>query len=463
MTNTHHVLRTSIALIFLCMIGCSDPEPSGPITSDSDGPSGMMQKSVSHYLVEYSGSEAQLATAVQAVGGSVDALYASIRAAKVSGIGSAQATQLRNAAGIRFVTEDVEIDWIPGFTMTMSTPFTNTGTATTAGHPTNAQNWIRQWWLHRIQAADAWTVTMGSEEIRVGVLDSGISPTHVELVGKYDLSASINLSPANPSDPSDYIDRHGHGTWVSGIISSNNITLAGVAPEVTLVGIKVLGDDGHSPWSNIIAGILYAVDVAECDIINLSLGGFASPVKNGRLVAMMQRAVNHARGKGAIVVASAGNAQTDLDHNGASVYYPAQAAGCMAISATGPFKQTNFDGFACYSNYGRSAISVAAPGGNLNCATGGWYFLDFIGSCFAPYIAVQRGYSNPNSWYTKGAGTSASAPLVSGVAALVMAAKGKSSPGYLQARIEQTADDLGTPGTDPYYGKGRLNAYRAVK
>jgi subtilisin family serine protease len=168
------------------------------------------------------------------------------------------------------------------------------------------------------------------------------------------------------------------------------------------------------------------------------------------------------------VVVSAGNARADLDHdkNGYKSYCSAPQVVC--VSATGPTGQRtvngpwqNIDALASYSNFGRSAISVAAPGGNavsVIAACSGFTIVTPI------LVCRNRVYNSPTSFsgFTLGiSGTSMASPHVAGVAALVAGQVGR-NPAQIRARLQQTADDLGESGVDPAYGKGRVNAARAV-
>lgn len=458
---TYTALLSCFVLLF-AMTGCSDEEPVSPVGGDSNG-DGTLGKTSATYLVEF-GSNKQLQNSVQKVGGVIDEIFSQINVASVSGITDADAQVLEGMPGIQSVTRDDAVQWVPTLQQALGFNSQAVSSVTPQSNPANAALFGLQWGLQTINAQSAWSVTTGSSEVRVGVLDTGISPDHVDLAGKYDLSKSINLSPSNPGNPADYQDRHFHGTHVSGTISTNNIGVAGVAPAVTLVGVKVLGDNGSAPFANILAGMMYAVDVADCDIINLSLGGYGERAKWGRFISMVYKAVNYANSNGVLVVMSAGNSGIDLDHNGPYVTLPAEAGAGMAISATGPVFGSNPTGMACYTNYGTSAISIAAPGGNFDCANSSLNAIgDLVISCFAPYIAQQLGLPNPTARYVWAAGTSMAAPHVSGAAALVETAKGNSNPGYLRARMQNTAIDLGAPGADPYYGKGHLDVGAAVQ
>ena len=122
----------------------------------------------------------------------------------------------------------------------------------------------------------------------------------------------------------------------------------------------------------------------------------------------------------------------------------------MAVSATGPLSQKDFDTPAFYTNYGTSVIDVAAPGGNIDLSFPPNWWIDMVLS------------THPMGWIFA-CGTSASAPHVSGVAALIIGQHGgEMPPAQVKAIIEQSADDLGKPGMDDYYGRGRINACNAV-
>jgi subtilisin family serine protease len=217
---------------------------------------------------------------------------------------------------------------------------------------------------------------------------------------------------------------------------------------------------GMGDFSWIIQGILYAATEADADVINMSLAGYfpKSGVPDSGLpardvayyVSLFNRVLSFAAQQDATVVSAAANDGINLNHDQNWVVLPAQAGNGMAISATGPLGQQDFDRPASYTNYGTSVIDVAAPGGDdaLWPATGWW--LDMVISTV------------PGGW-AWGDGTSMAAPHVSGVAALIIEKNGGDmQPAQVKAAIEQTADDLGKPGVDDYYGRGRINAYKAV-
>lgn len=116
-----------------------------------------------------------------------------------------------------------------------------------------------------------------------------------------------------------------HGAFVAGIIAANGFGVTGVAPDAMIVGVKVLNCLGSGSFADVIAGILYATNLSDVDVINMSLGArFAKNDPDNRgLVAAMNKAVNYAGSKGKLVVSSAGNNGVDLDHDKNFINVPA--------------------------------------------------------------------------------------------------------------------------------------------
>ena len=184
----------------------------------------------------------------------------------------------------------------------------------------------------------------------------------------------------------------------------------------------------------------------------------------GQLNGALAKAVNYAVGHGVFVVVAAGNDGANLDADRDFVSVPAQSGAAFAVSATGPINQVNFDQLAFYSNFGRSGVAVAAPGGNLLPGTPP-VVVDVrdlvLGPCSRQSLAIPA--CARATFYLFVAGTSAASPHAAGVAALVAGrAGGGLTAGQLRTFIEQSADDLGKPGVDLFYSHGRINAFRAV-
>jgi subtilisin family serine protease len=361
------------------------------------------------------------------------------------------ADKLSKRPGVQAVVPDLKMRWIPDDSPTQQ-----------AVTPEDEWFYGFQWNMPAISAPEAWVEGHTGAGVRVAVLDTGIDLDHPDLAANIDYWDSAKVLE-DEIWPWPYCeDDNGHGTWTAGIIAAadNGMGVIGVAPEATIIVVKVLNSEGAGSFSRIIMGIIYAV-VVDADVINMSLSGYLPKSGHGApwpawvsayYLSLMNAAVNFAGQQGATVVCAAGNDQIDLNHIWDWAILPAEASNAMAASATGPLNQTAFDTPAFYTNYGTSVVDVAAPGGN-------WDFgLPF------PYPAVYDWvFSTYVGGYAWAYGTSGSAPHVSGVAALIIGKNGgEMQPAQVKAIIEQSADDLGKPGMDDYYGRGRINAYEAV-
>ncbi|HEY3216091.1 MAG TPA: S8 family serine peptidase, partial [Candidatus Eisenbacteria bacterium] len=343
-----------------------------------------------------------------------------------------------------------------------------------------------QWNVQAMECPAAWALGYTGSGARVAVLDGGIWSTHVDLDGNLDVAASRSFVPGFAFNQD--VGTFWHGTHVAGIIAAedNGIGTIGVAPAATIIGVKVL-HNGSGTFGQVISGILYAADTqanggAGADIINMSLGATfqrGGGPGAGQLVSAIARAVNFATDNNVLVVCSAGNSALDLDHTGNVIVVPAQAGSGIAIAATGPVGYavgwpagaTNFRRPASYTNYGKSLVHVAAPGGDsvlpgsdicsIPRCCGGAPVANFCWA-FDMVISSVRGTGASNSTYGFASGTSMAAPVVCGVAALIKQRFPGMLVGDLKAKLAQTADDEGANGTDPYYGKGFVNARRAV-
>jgi subtilisin family serine protease len=343
------------------------------------------------------------------------------------------------------------------------------GVVASPSDPTTAFFFSRQWHHRAISADVAWANgALGSPDVTVAILDSGIDYTYPDLDGLVDLSRSASFQPGDDFYVDLFFpgrhpitDLHFHGTHVASTVASHGNTVAGVTSQTTLIGVKVCDVFGSCPSGALFAGIIHAADNGA-DVANMSIGGFfAKPALPG-FVSVINRVTNYARQKGMLIVVAAGNFAWDLDHNGPwySTYCDAPSVACVsatgpsfAPSPAGPF--VDVDTPAPYTNYGRSAINVAAPGGNEAAGNGGWVWQ----ACSQTSLLIpicQTGL------FTLGLdGTSMASPHVAGVAALMLDYMG-GAPAQIKAALAQTADDLGQPGTDPFYGKGRVNAATAA-
>ncbi|MGH2770063.1 MAG: S8 family serine peptidase [Actinomycetota bacterium] len=293
-----------------------------------------------------------------------------------------------------------------------------------------------QWALGKIEAERAWAKSRG-EGVVVAVVDSGVDFGHPDLKGKSAgswncVGVSDDTQDCRPGGEDDV----GHGTAVAGVaaaMTGNGEGIAGVAPDAKIMSVKVLSSEGTGSIPDIARGVKWAADQGA-EVINLSLGPenilplldliFGDSRK--QFQEEFQEPVDYATGKGALVVAAAGN-------DGEPSYF-AGMEHVYVVGATGPDDEVAF--------YSSTDPNVYAPGGDdkstFDCSEGG------SERCI---LTTKRGGT-----YGPIQGTSFAAPHVSGVAALLMSAGLKNETA--RDRMDQSADSI--------RGGKRINAARAV-
>lgn len=429
--------------------------------------------------------DTQLARKIEAVGGTITARLPQIGVAFVQSDYSDFGARAGSIDGVRSAVVDIDIQFDqPESDYTIKADYANP--------PNSGDNdalFDLQWGHAAIDAAGAWNQDYRGAGVKVAVLDSGVYCDHVDIAPNLLAADSISfvhgedwcntLFPQNP-----------HGTHVAGTIlaADNGIGTIGVAPQAKLIAVKVLGaETGSGSFETIIRGIVHAADKGA-DVINMSLGVRGGLLVNGQganevreLMNAVKRAIQYARSQNATVVVSAGNDAQDLDHNSHEICnddiglcsignhkaFPAELPGVVSVSALGPVAwaydfNTNLDRLASYSNYGQSAITFGAPGGDF--AYSGFEDCTVQGvttDCFIFDMVLSTTFSP--DFYSWNAGTSMAAPHVSGVAALIIGKHGgEMAPAEVERILRASSDDLGKPGKDDAYGYGRVNASRAV-
>jgi serine protease len=290
----------------------------------------------------------------------------------------------------------------------------------------NDPEYSKQWNLRNINLESAWDETKGAG-VTVAVIDTGITQVpdlkNTKIVAGYDF---VNDREAATDD-------NGHGTHIAGTIAqstNNDYGVAGIAYEANLMPLKVLSDAGGGTVADIAEAIRFAAD-HNADVINLSLGGFGE-------THVMKEAIDYAHGKGVVIVAAAGNANTN------SAAFPARypnVIGVAALDATGAK--------APYSNFG-AGVDISAPGG--------------AGSNEMPTGGILQETINPETdepLFVALQGTSMAAPHVAGVAALVKSV-GVKEPDAVTVVLQQSARAVRDDALN-HFGAGQLDANAAVK
>jgi type VII secretion-associated serine protease mycosin len=279
-----------------------------------------------------------------------------------------------------------------------------------------------QWALERVGFERAWTVTRGAGVV-VAVVDTGVDPTHPDLAGR--VLEGWTFAGAGDRSRRGQRDGHGHGTHVAGILAADprgGRGLSGGAPGVRVLPVRVVDEDGIGWSSDIASGIVWAADNGA-RVLNVSLG-------TSRPSRAVTAAVEHARRRGAVVVAAAGN-----DGEDGPLSYPAAQPGVLAVGAVDP---------------GDDVVPFSSTGPHLGLVAPGLSVLSSVP------VSVDR------SRLARASGTSMAAPHVSAAAALVRAREPRLPEAGVVARLLATAQDLGAPGRDDRYGAGLVDPARAV-
>lgn len=304
----------------------------------------------------------------------------------------------------------------------------------------NASN---QWGLFKINAEQAWNLSVGSSSIVVATVDNAIQTNHTDLqaamwvntgevpnngidddgngyvddINGYDVADNDN----NPNPPSSSWDHGTHVAGTTGCKTNNSTGLASIGFGISIMAVKATANSSSpSSVTDGYAGIVYAA-VSGAHVINCSWGGTSSSQT-------AQNVINYAWSQGCIIVAAAGNNNTSTPH------YPAAYNNVVAVAST-----TTNDTKSSFSNYG-TWVDVSAPGSN---------------------IASTVPFNN----YAYMSGTSMASPLVAGLCGLMWSYNpGLTNTDIINCLTSTTVNiNSVNPGYSGLLGTGRINAYAAMQ
>lgn len=483
-------------------------------------PTASQTSSLTWYVIVYKTTSvpADAAQKVAAAGGTLKKTYPQIGVALATSSLTAFATNLLGSGDVDSVQADPGYKAVPDVAAALAAQQGGLGVLPAPG-PGEDRLAGLQWDMDMIRASGeldgSYSVQRGRRDVIVAVLDTGIDLTHPEFAGRIDpRSQSFIKLDNNPLGAEPQVqDLNGHGTHVAGSVAAglNGFGISGVAPNVTVVALKVCHVSGFCFTGPVVEALLYAGE-QRFDVANMSF--FVDPFlynckdepTQRAIWKAVSRAMQFAVKQGVTPVAALGNDAHDLAHpeedtispdfppeiaaetrpvKNHCVLVPQELLGVIGVSALGPTGVIAF-----YSNFGTGVTDVAAPGGDSQKPAPFLLFpssnrilstLPTLAVLTATDIALGRvlvdcatGLPEPASvtlplpagcgvygWLQ---GTSMASPHAAGVAALIVSQFGnpKMSPTQVASQLENTAVDIGKAGADELYGHGRADAFRAV-
>ncbi len=292
----------------------------------------------------------------------------------------------------------------------------------------NDPYWLTQWGPTKIEADNAWDTTLGSHDVLVAVIDTGIDYNHPDLAANY-----MPLGRDWVNEDNDPLDDNGHGTHCAGIVAAvinNTKGIAGLA-NVSIMAEKGIDFSGGGWDDDLANAIIHAVDQGA-DILSNSWGGTEESY-------LIRDAIQYAHSQGVVIIAAAGNSASNTKS------YPAAYDEVIGVTAT-----DQFDAPASFTSFG-DWVEVAAPGVNVYSTLPTYH----VTLNDPPYSRTQN--------YDYLSGTSMACPHVVGEAALIKSRFPNATSSWIRVQLRSTADDRGNPGFDDYFGYGRINAKKAVE
>lgn len=285
-----------------------------------------------------------------------------------------------------------------------------------------------------INAEGAWAITNGTSNIKIAVLDNGFE-NHADLDPNLILTGFTPRYPSGGNGlPLSYADGHGQGcVGIIAAIKDNNLGIRGIAPSCKVFSVNI--NTGFENSFDQADGVDWAWNQGQADIISIQAQVQQYDAYNQAIYRARTQGRN---GKGSIVIAGAGNTYSNVSN-------PGSVDGVITVGAINKNGQ-----IWNYSGTGPS-MDFVAPSGDVG-QVGDVRTLDRMGN---------QGFNNTNYNLNFG-GTSAAAPQVSGVAALMLSVNPNLTETQAKSILQQTATDMGTAGFDNTFGYGRVNACAAV-
>lgn len=417
-----------------------------------------------YLVITAPGDSSAVRTAITSNGGTVFANYDAIGVIVAHSTSSAFAGTMRGVNGVQMVGATRTSD-VPADAYNPALPATPTQATTTLTES-------NRWDMTQIKADKAWAVTTGSSAVKVGVLDTGVDDLHQDIAPNFNAADSASCAYGKADTRTGAWRPFGdHGTHVAGTIAAakNGKGVIGVAPSVKISSVRIAEPNTSMFFAeNTVCGFMWAGDHGF-KVTNNSY--YTDPwmfncpdnADQAAIIEGVKRAQEYAENKGSLQIAAAGNSNYDLANKrtdtsspndstpvtrtitNACIDIPTELPGVVTVAAMG-----NGNVKASYSNFGRSIIDVAAPGG------------DGASGVYSTLPGGKYGTMN---------GTSMASPHVAGVAALLASTDPAATPADLRARLSSQATDTacpsdsrctGTTAVNSFFGEGQVDALKAV-
>ena len=272
----------------------------------------------------------------------------------------------------------------------------------------------------------AWDITTGNSDVIIAILDTGVDLDHPDLINNIVPGYNFINEDLSPDDIFD------HGTPCAGIAAAtmnNEIGIAGICAECSIMSVKVLDDQGFGDWDVIANGVVWASDNGA-NVISLSLGG-------AQHQEYFEDAINYVVANGSVAIAASGNINTEMD------FYPASYEQCIAVGAMSP---------CCERKQGVNSCD-AEPGWGSTYGDQ----IDFVAPGVRIFSTAKRG-----GYWTDFNGTSSACPHVAGIAGLMFSLNPNLTPQTIRDILRESSDDIFNEGYDIETGYGKVNAYQAL-